>query len=213
MIRVLLVDDEQVVREGIREILESHVDIIVVGELSSGENIREAVDSADPDVVLIDLAMPGVNGVQTLSRLQDLEGRPASVVLTTFDADMNILAALHRGAVGFLPKSAPTASLVATVRSAAAGTSVLPVDALRALVPQIADAQGYHAGDIFNRLSARELYIAHEVAIGSSNSSIAAQLHLHEGTVRSYISRILRRLELDNRVQLALLWNTSRPTV
>lgn len=183
MIRVLLVDDEQVVREGIREILESHEDIIVVGELSSGENIREAVDSAEPDVVLVDLAMPGVNGVQTLSRLQVLERRPASVVLTTFDADMNILAALHRGAVGFIPKSATTASLVATVRSAAAGTSVLPVNALRALVPQIADAQGYHAGDIFDRLSARELYIAHEVAVGSSNASIAAQAHLDERTV------------------------------
>ncbi|BDZ39697.1 response regulator [Microbacterium suwonense] len=210
MIRVLLVDDEQIVREGIRDILESADDIIVIGELDSGKNIREAVHSTDPDVVLVDLAMPEVNGVQTLSLLQHVERRPASIVLTTFSADVNILAALHRGAVGFLPKSASTESLIATVRSAAAGVSVLPVDTLRTLIPQITAAKGFHDSNLFDRLSARERQIADGVANGANNASIAAQTHLDERTVRSYISRILRRLELENRVQLALLWERSR---
>lgn len=207
MIRVLLVDDEELVREGIREILESYEDIIVVGELDSGKRVREFVESIDPDVLLIDLAMPQVDGIQALTELRGIERPPASIVLTTFDADMTVLAAVHRGAVGFLRKSDPTDILIATIRSAAAGISVLPRGTLRTLIPTIADAKGYH-DDVLEDLSIRDHQIIHEVADGATNSRIAAQMFLSEATVRSSLSRLLRRLEVENRVQLArLIWD------
>lgn len=207
MIRVLLVDDEELVREGIREILESYEDIIVVGELDSGKHVREFVESIDPDVLLIDLAMPQVDGIQALTELRGIERPPASIVLTTFDADMAVLAAVHRGAVGFLRKSDPTDILIATIRSAAAGISVLPRGTLRTLIPTIADAKGYH-DDVLEDLSIRDHQIIHEVADGATNSRIAAQMFLSEATVRSSLSRLLRRLEVENRVQLArLIWD------
>lgn len=207
MIRVLLVDDERLVREGIRELLESQDDIVVGGELDSGECVRATLESIKPDVMLIDLAMPRVDGIHALADLQGIERPPASIVLTVFDADMNVLAALHRGAVGFLKKSASTDLLLTTVRSAASGISVLPLDTLRALIPQITSAQGYH-DDALEHLSARERQLIHRVADGATNAHIAAHMFLSEATVRSSISRLRRRLEVENRVQLArLIWD------
>ncbi|WP_417554896.1 response regulator transcription factor [Microbacterium sp.] len=207
MIRVLLVDDEELVREGLREILEAYDDIIVVGELRSGERVREFVESIEPDVLLLDLAMPRVDGIQALIHLQNLRRPPASIVLTTFDADMNVLAALHRGAVGFVRKSEPTSVLISTVRAAAAGISVLPKETLQKLVPQITDANGYH-DDPIAQLSVREREILDDVAGGASNAHIAARMYLSDSTVRSSISRMIRRLNVENRAQLAkLIWD------
>lgn len=203
MIRVLLVEDERIVREGIREILEAQDDIVVVGELDSGAQIQRATLSARPDVVLVDLSMPGVDGAETIRLLRALDAPPPAVVLTTFDTDDNVVRAMQLGAVGFLRKSTSTPALVAGVRAAAAGESVLSRAALSALIHQ---TPAERDDSVFASLTDREHDLARAVADGASNAEIAAELYLTEATVKSYISRLLTKLDINNRVQLAKLW-------
>lgn len=209
MIRVLLVEDERIVREGIREILETQDDIVVVGELDSGAQIQRATLSARPDVVLVDLSMPGVDGAETIRLLRALDTPPPAVVLTTFDTEANILRAMRAGAVGFLRKSTSTPALVAGVRAAAAGETILSRSALSALIDSTPTQRDDTA---FASLTDRERELARAVADGASNAEIAADLFLTEATVKSYISRLLTKLGISNRVQLAKLWwGSDRP--
>lgn len=211
MIRVLLVEDEEVVREGIRDVLEAHDDIIVVGELETGELVLEAIATAKPDILLVDLAMPKVDGVKTIKKLRALRAAPAAIVLTTFDTDVNVLRALHHGAVGFLRKTTSTSALVAAVRAAATGESVLSRDALAAILGHHVARIAYRGGQRLTILTDQEVRIVKAVGEGASNAQIASSLFLSEATVRTYISKILRQLEIDNRVQLAMLWRDEQP--
>lgn len=204
MIRVLLVEDEQIVREGIRQLLETDDEIVVVGELDNGAHIREVVETVSPDVALIDLSMPHVDGVEAIRALQHARRHPAIVVLTTFDTEANIVQALRLGVTGFLRKTTSTPALLAAVRAAASGESVLSRSALATLVP--ADDVNVESRERLASLGERERAIARAVGEGLTNAEISAEFFLSQATVKSYISRLLTRLGLENRVQLARLW-------
>lgn len=207
MIRVVLVDDEQMVLAHLRTILGSAEDISVAGEAQDGAEAVEAVVRHKPDVVLMDLRMPGVDGLTAIDRIGKLPGPPSVVALTTFDADSYVLRALRSGASGFLVKSTPPEDLIKLVRVAADGHTVLSPEAARRLVA--ASSDGAQRADEARRrvagLTEREVQVLACLGKGLSNSDIAADLHLSEATVKSYVSRMLVKLGCTNRTQAGLL--------
>ncbi|MBF8190158.1 response regulator transcription factor [Nonomuraea sp. K274] len=207
MIRVVVVDDEPMVCGFLRTILGSAGDIEVVGEAHDGAAAVEAVVRDRPDVVLMDLRMPGVDGLTAIERLGRLADPPVIVVLTTFDADQYVLRALRAGAAGFLVKSTPPEDLIGLVRVAAEGNTVLSPAAARRLIA--ASSDGMPARDRARRrvasLTERELEVLACLGEGLSNAQIAARLHLAEATVKGYVSRLLDKLDCANRTQAGLL--------
>jgi DNA-binding NarL/FixJ family response regulator len=208
MIRVLLVDDQALVRSGFRLILETREDLEVVGEAEDG---REAVDLArrlNPDVILMDVRMPDVDGVEATRRLA-AAGSPARVlILTTFDLDEYVYEAIRAGASGFLLKDVQPAQLVDAVRVVAAGEALLAPTVTRRLLDHFADrlpgAQPAAPAELA-RLTERELEILTLMADGLSNAELAEQLFLSETTVKTHVSSVLRKLELRDRVQAVVL--------
>jgi DNA-binding NarL/FixJ family response regulator len=207
MVRLVLVDDEPMVVAHLRTILGSAGDIEVVGDASDGAEAVEAVLRYRPDVVLMDLRMPGVDGLTAIARITALPDPPAVVALTTFDADTYVLRALRAGAAGFVLKSIPPADLVGVVRVAADGQSVLSPEAMRRLVASSGDDQdkGAEARRRTSRLTEREIEVLACLGEGLSNASIAGRLFLAEATVKSYVSRMLDKLDCANRTQAGLL--------
>jgi DNA-binding NarL/FixJ family response regulator len=203
VIRVLVVDDERLVCAHLRTILAAAPDLEVVGEAFDGADAVEAAVRLRPDVVLMDLRMPGVDGLTATERIAALPAPPRIVVLTTFDLDEYVLRALRAGAVGFLLKSTAPEDLVDLVRVAAAGHTVLsPVPAQR-LVGNTGDGQ--RARDLIDSLTDREREVLESLGAGRSNQQIARRLHLSEATVKGYVSRLLVKLGCDNRTAAALL--------
>lgn len=214
-VRVLLVDDDPLVRAGLRLLLAGESAIEIVGEASDGDEVGDAVAASEPDVVLMDVRMPRCDGVEATTRLRAERGeRPAVVMLTTFDADATVLAALRAGAVGYLLKHAEPSKLIEAVLRAAAGEPVLTPSALSALVAHVRSTAELEsappAPDPLAPLSERERQIADAVARGLSNAAIAAELYLSAGTVKAEISAILATLGLENRIQLAVLAHEHR---
>src|SRR5262250_2159899 len=207
MIRVVVVDDEPMVCAHLRTILGSADDIEVVGEAYDGAAGVEAVVRNRPDVVLMDLRMPGVDGLTAIERIGKLADPPAVVVLTTFDADQYVLRALRAGAAGFLVKSTPPEDLIGLVRVAAEGHTVLSTIAARRLIAASADSQPARerARKLVGSLTEREVEVLTGLGEGLSNAQIAARLYLSEATVKGYVSRMLDKLGLDNRTQAGLL--------
>ncbi len=207
MVRVVVVDDEPMVCAHLRTILGSADDIEVVDEAHDGAAGVEAVTRAKPDVVLMDLRMPGVDGITAIERIGTLANAPAVVVLTTFDADQHVLRALRAGAAGFLVKSTPPADLIGLVRVAAEGHMVLSPAAARRLVAASADSQQTRerARKLLASLTEREVEVLRCLGAGMSNAQIAAQLFLSEATVKGYVSRMLDKLGCANRTQAGLL--------
>jgi DNA-binding NarL/FixJ family response regulator len=207
MVRVVVVDDEPMVCAHLRTILGSADDIEVVDEAHDGAAGVEAVTRAKPDVVLMDLRMPGVDGIAAIERIGALANPPAVVVLTTFDADQHVLRALRAGAAGFLVKSTPPADLIGLVRVAAEGHMVLSPAAARRLVAASADSQQTRdrARKLTASLTEREVEVLRCLGAGMSNAQIAAQLYLSEATVKGYVSRMLDKLGCANRTQAGLL--------
>jgi len=207
MVRVVVVDDEPMVCAHLRTILGSADDIEVVDEAHDGAAGVEAVTRARPDVVLMDLRMPGVDGIAAIERIGALATPPAVVVLTTFDADQHVLRALRAGAAGFLVKSTPPADLIGLVRVAAEGHMVLSPAAARRLVAASADSQQTRdrARKLMVSLTEREVEVLRCLGAGMSNAQIAAQLYLSEATVKGYVSRMLDKLGCANRTQAGLL--------
>jgi len=207
MVRVVVVDDEPMVCAHLRTILGSADDIEVVDEAHDGAAGVEAVIRARPDVVLMDLRMPGVDGITAIERISALTEPPVVVVLTTFDADQHVLRALRAGAAGFLVKSTPPKDLIGLVRVAAEGHMVLSPAAARRLVAASSDSQ--QARDRARKLTAsltdREVEVLRCLGAGMSNAQIAAQLYLSEATVKGYVSRMLDKLGCANRTQAGLL--------
>src|SRR5689334_22313198 len=207
MIRVVVVDDEPMVCAHLRTILGSSGDIEVVDEAHDGAAGVEAVVRSRPDLVLMDLRMPGVDGLTAIERIGKLADPPVVVVLTTFDADQYVLRALRAGAAGFLVKSTPPADLIGLVRVAADGHTVLSPSAARRLVALSSD--GRERGEDARRrtagLTERERDVLACLGEGLSNADIAGRLHLAEATVKSYVSRMLVKLGCANRTQAGLL--------
>ncbi|MFB9907455.1 response regulator, partial [Allokutzneria oryzae] len=207
MIKVLVVDDEPMVCAHLRTILGSAEDIDVVDQAHDGAAAVESVVRHRPDVVLMDLRMPGVDGLTAIERIHRMPSPPTVVALTTFDADQYVIRALRAGASGFLVKSTPPEDLIGLVRVAADGHMVLSPAAAKRLVAASSDEQAARdkALALVNDLTERESEVLTCLGEGLSNANIAAKLHLSEATVKGYVSRLLVKLECANRTQAGLL--------
>jgi DNA-binding NarL/FixJ family response regulator len=208
-IRVLLVDDDPLVRAGLSLMMGGADDIEIVGEAADGTEVEALVDRTRPDVVLMDIRMPSVDGLTATERLRGREDAPQVVVLTTFHADEQVLRALRAGAAGFVLKDTPPAEIVDAVRRVALGDPVLSPTVTRQLVEHAvgnsADTRRRHARVRIGTLNDREREVAVAVGRGLPNAEIAAALFMSVATVKTHVSRILAKLGLNNRVQIALL--------
>lgn len=201
MIRVIVVDDHEVVRQGLRFVLEQERDIVVAGEYGDGLSAVAAIRSLRPDVVLLDMMMPGTDGLGVLEALREDETRPAVIVLTSFLEEDRVIDAIRAGALSYLPKTAAAEQVVAAVRAAARGDSVLDPGIASMLVRQVRDGG---REDPLKVLSPRERDVLATLSRGRSNREIARRLSLSEETVKSYVSNILTKLGLQDRTQAAI---------
>jgi DNA-binding NarL/FixJ family response regulator len=209
-IRVIVVDDDPLVRSGLKLMLDGSDRVRVVGEAGDGSEVLAAVDRHRPDVVLMDLRMPGVDGLAATELLRGQPDPPEVLVLTTFDADDQVLRALRAGAAGFLVKDTPPGEIVRAIELVAAGDGMLSPAVTRRLIAHVAvrtgtQARGEVARERLRALSDREREVAFAVGEGKSNADIAAGLFMSVATVKAHVSRLLAKLEVDNRVQIALL--------
>ncbi|MFF7775457.1 response regulator [Streptomyces tanashiensis] len=211
-IRLLIVDDDPLVRAGLTFMLGGAEDLEIVGEGADGREVPELVARHAPDVVLMDIRMPHVDGLTATERLRARPGAPEVVVLTTFHADEQVLRALRAGAAGFVLKDTPPAEIVGAVRRVAAGDPVLSPAVTRQLMTHVAErpepperSRRATATARLAQLADREREVAVAVGHGRSNAEIAAELYMGVPTVKAHVSRILARLGLNNRVQIALL--------
>ena len=208
-IRVLLVDDEELVRFGLRTVLEAAGDFEVVGEAGDGEAAVSAAHELRPDVVLIDIRMPVLDGLSATRRILALPHPPQVAVLTTFHVDEYVYAALAAGAAGFLLKDTPPRQIAAAVRAVADGTATLSPAVTRNLIDSYVDRAATPrrsaAQERLAELSEREQEVLRLVGRGESNAAIAKELFVSEATVKTYVSRLLAKLDLANRTQAAIL--------
>jgi DNA-binding NarL/FixJ family response regulator len=209
-IRVLLVDDDPLVRAGLTMMLAGARSLQVVGEAEDGRGVLAAVDLHHPDVILMDIRMPRLDGIAATRLVCARPRPPAVLVLTTFDADQLVLRALQAGAAGFLLKDSPTADIVRAIETVHAGDGSLSPAIARRLIALVAGepaaaARQEQARHALAALTPREQEVATAVAQGLSNADIAARLYLSQATVKAHVSRLLVKLEVANRVQIALL--------
>uniref|UniRef100_A0AAU2V0B7 Response regulator transcription factor n=1 Tax=Streptomyces sp. NBC_00003 TaxID=2903608 RepID=A0AAU2V0B7_9ACTN len=208
-IRLLIVDDDPLVRAGLTFMLGGAEDIEIVGEAADGSGVDQLAQELRPDVVLMDIRMPHVDGLTATETLRARPDAPEVIVLTTFHADEQVLRALRAGAAGFVLKDTPPAEIVAAVRQVANGDPVLSPAVMRQLMTQVSSAPpGDRAARARARialLAEREREVAVAVGRGHSNAEISARLYLSVPTVKTHVSRVLAKLDLNNRVQIALL--------
>jgi len=208
-IRVLLVDDDALVRAGLTMMLGAYDGIEVAGAVADGAEVAAAVNTYRPHVVLMDIRMPGVDGLVATESLRARRDPPEVIVLTTFDTDGHVTRALRAGASGFLLKHTPPDEIARAVRRVAAGEPMLSPEVLRRMMAMVADAGDDPRRDsaraAFDRLSPGEREVALLVAEGRTNQEIGERRRMSTATVKAYVSRILTKLELTNRVQVALL--------
>ena len=208
-IRVLVVDDDALVRAGLSMLLAGAEDIEIVAEATDGSEVAQAVAEHRPSVVLMDIRMPRMDGLAATELLRAQEDAAEVIVLTTFEADDYVLRALRAGASGFLLKDTPPADIVRAVRAVAAGEPMLSPTVTRQLIGHLTDTEGgerqRHARQQLDRLTAREREVAVAIGLGKSNAEISRDLYMSVATVKAYVSRVLEKLELNNRVQIALL--------
>jgi DNA-binding NarL/FixJ family response regulator len=208
VIRVLLVDDEALVRGGFRMILEAQEDIEIAGEASDGAEALEQVRALRPDVVLMDIRMPGMDGLEATRRLLAAGNEaPRVLILTTFDLDEYVYEAMRLGASGFLLKSVRPRQLPDAVRTVAEGEALLAPSVTRRLVEQFVrlPAPGQGVPEPLAELTERELDVLRLIADGKSNAEIAASLYLSEATIKTHVNRVLSKLRLRDRVQAVVL--------
>ena len=206
---MLIADDDPLVRVGLAMMLGGAPDIRVVAEAGDGAEVGPLVERHAPDVVLMDIRMPVMDGLAATEALRARQGAPEVVVLTTFDADAHVLRALRAGAAGFLLKDTPPAEIVAAVRQVAQGRPVLSPSVTRRLIARVAesghDLRRDQAAARLAVLNERERQVAVAVGEGRSNAEIGAALHLSVPTVKTHVSGVLAKLGFNNRVQIALL--------
>jgi DNA-binding NarL/FixJ family response regulator len=203
MIRTLIADDQALVRGGLRMILEAEPDIEVVGEAADGREAIALTADRRPDVVLMDVRMPGLDGVQA-TRVIAERGSARVLMLTTFDLDQLVADAVHAGASGFLLKDVRPDDLVHAVRAVHAGDTLLAPAITRRLLQRFANGRSSEATARLRRLSPREQEVLTRIAEGRSNEEIAAVLYLSPATVKTHISRLLGKLELRDRIQAVI---------
>jgi DNA-binding NarL/FixJ family response regulator len=208
-IRVLVVDDEHLVRAALTKMVNSRLDMTVVAQAANGPEAVTSAQKFRADVVLMDVRMPGGDGIAATARLRALPMPPQVLVLTTFDLDDHVFAALEAGAAGFLLKDTDPDRLFHAIRVVAAGEGMLAPTVTRRLIERTreraAAASANAAVRRLDKLTGRERQVLEAVARGLSNDSIAGELFLSEATVKTHVSRILAKLELENRVQAALV--------
>ena len=208
-VRVLVVDDDALVRAGLTMLLAGADDITVVGEAADGREVEHAVAEHQPDVVLMDIRMPGMDGLAATEILRRRDRPPEVIVLTTFDADDHVLRALRAGASGFLLKDTPPADIVRAIRAVAAGEPMLSPAITRRLIGHVTGSDGgerrRHAREQLNHLTEREREVAVAVGRGKSNAEISRELYMSIATVKAHVSHLLEKFGFNNRVQIALL--------
>ncbi|KMS84402.1 response regulator transcription factor [Prauserella rugosa] len=212
-VRVLIVDDDQLVRMALRLVLDGEADLTVVGEAADGDAAVDAIAQHRPDVVLMDIRMPGRDGISTTSEVLRNADPPRILMLTTFDSDDMVLGALRAGALGFVLKDTPPAQIIDAVRTVAAGDPTLsPAATARVIAAATAstpsDARRSAREAALAKLAAlteRELDTARAIAEGLANSEIAERLHISVATVKAHTGSLLAKLAVDNRVQIALV--------
>jgi DNA-binding NarL/FixJ family response regulator len=206
---VLVVDDDPLVRAGLTMMLRGAPDIHVLAEAGDGTEVPGLIDRYAPDVILMDIRMPTMDGLTATEAVRARGGAPEVLVLTTFNTDGHVLRALRAGAAGFLLKDTPPEEIVEAVRRVARGHPVLSPDVTRRLIARVTDSdrdrRREHARERLALLNHRERDVAVAVAQGRSNADIGAVLHLAVPTVKTHVSSILTKLDLNNRVQIALL--------
>ncbi len=206
LIEVVLVDDQHLVRSGFRMILESEPDITIVGEAGDGREAVRLARALNPHVMLMDIQMPEVDGLQATEQVMALPSPPKVLVLTTFDREDYVFSALRLGASGFLLKNAPPAQLVDAVRVVAAGDSLLSPSVTRRIVEAFAAGPALSVPDpALQRLTEREVEVLRLMATGQSNTEIAAELVVGEATVKTHVSNVFSKLGVRDRVQ-AVVW-------
>jgi DNA-binding NarL/FixJ family response regulator len=207
LIRVLVVDDQQLLRAGFRVILNAEPDIEVVGEAGDGQAALDLARATRPDVVLMDIRMPGMDGLSATERLMTMPDSPRVVVLTTFDQNEYVVRALRAGAYGFLLKDAPTSRLITAVRAAAAGDALIEPSITRRLVERFAvpAEEPHQLPEAVRALTDREREVLRLIARGLSNAEIAAEIVVAENTAKTHVARILMKLGVRDRVQAVVL--------
>lgn len=209
-LKLLLVDDQAMFREGMRTLLELQADFVIAGEAADGAEAVAQTLRLEPDIVLMDLRLPVVNGVEATRRITQARGAARVIVLTTFEEDAEIFAALRAGAVGYLLKTSPTEKLCAAIRLAARGESFLEPSVTAKVVAEFARLGGSERGSpspsagLCEALSLREVEVLRLLAGGRSNKEIAAELNLAEGTVKNHLSNVFGKLGVLDRTQAAL---------
>ena len=205
MIRVVVADDQAVVRAGLRMILESTDDVEVVGEAADGRHAIDVVGELDPDVVLMDIRMPVLDGIDATRQLSALGTRARVLVLTTYGLDEYVYDALKAGAAGFLLKTDPPTRLVDAVRVVAAGDALLTPEITSRLIDHfVTGVRPEQLPSSLDKLTARERQVLERVARGDSNAEIARALYIGEGTVKTHVARILTKLAMRDRVQVVV---------
>ena len=207
MIKVLLTDDQELVRAGFRLILDLEDDIEVISEAADGNECLRAVAEQQPDVVLMDVRMPRLDGIEATRKIVAAGSSTRVLMLTTFDLDELVYAAMAAGASGFLLKDVPREQLVGAIRMVARGDAILAPALTRRLVERFVAAPPPSAGapTELDALSEREVEVFGELARGRSNAEIASMLFLSEATVKTHVARILAKLDLRDRVQAVVL--------
>jgi DNA-binding NarL/FixJ family response regulator len=207
-VRVLLADDQELVRTGLEMIVDSADDLEVVGQASHGEEAVELAARLEPDVVLMDIRMPGVDGIEATRRIvKAASGGPRMLMLTTFDLDDYVFGAFAAGASGFLVKDAPREQILEGIRAVAAGEALASPSVTRRLIERLADAPGPapRPPAELAELTPREREVFEHMAHGLSNAELAERLYLSEKTVKTHVGRILMKLGLRDRVHAVIL--------
>lgn len=206
-ITVFIVDDQELMRMGLTMVLDAQDDIEVIGEASDGESAVEAVTKLVPDVVLMDVRMPGIDGVGATARITESRSPSRVLVMTTFDLDEHVIGALRAGASGFLLKDTPPVDLVSAIRSVAAGDAVVSPKVTKRLLSRFISGESTPTRDpnMLDSLTEREREVLGLLATGLSNAEIATSLVLSEATVKTHVGRVLTKLGLRDRVQAVVL--------
>jgi DNA-binding NarL/FixJ family response regulator len=207
VIKVVVVDDQALIRDGLRTMLELDDGISVVGEAADGADALDAVQRTRPDLVLMDIRMPGVDGLEATRRLLNRPGGPKVLVLTTYEADEYVIEAMRAGASGFLLKDLRQGQLVRAVHQAAAGDLVIDPSITKRLIEKVVDTKRAQtqARSALDRLTDREIQVLKLMARGLTNAELAAELSVSESTVKTHVARILDKLELRDRVHAVIL--------
>ncbi|ARV63007.1 DNA-binding response regulator [Nostocales cyanobacterium HT-58-2] len=216
MIKVLLVDDQNLIRQGLKALLELEPDLEIVGEAENGEIGLHFIEQLYPDVVLMDIRMPVMDGVATTREIQKRFPKIKVLVLTTFDDDEYVKAALQNGAMGYLLKDTPSEELAVAIRAVHKGYTQLGPGIVKKLLNQfshVTPTQSPSPPPSLAELTPREKEVLQLIAIGASNREIAQQLYISEGTVKNHVTNILNRLNLRDRTQAAIFANSFFPSL